>query len=156
MLYCIVNVLCINYVDVIVYLMCNCGPLWNYVVRYQATFVIHALDLWEVRWFVSSVDSIKTLRRLCAPLFRVVLCDNFLPGKNFLNNWRLKMYSFSSALIIYVQRVYAGGLLLLCSILCPYPSRFVRFASLYKWKVTEDWLLTLPKVGQDIKFHNQR
>lgn len=68
------------------------------------------MDLWEVRWFVSSVDAIKTLRRLCAPLFRVVLRDNFLPGKNFLNNWRLKMYSFLSALIIYVQRVYVGGL----------------------------------------------
>lgn len=50
------------------------------------------------------------------------------------------MYSFSSALIIYVQRVYVGGLLLLCSILCAYPSRFVRFASL---QVESDWGLII-------------
>lgn len=39
------------------------------------------------------------------------------------------MYSFSSALKIHMQRVYAGGPLLLCSILCAYPFRFVRFTS---------------------------
>lgn len=47
------------------------------------------------------------------------------------------MYSFSSALIIYMQRVYVGGLLLLCSILCAYPLDLLDLL-VYKWKVTED------------------
>lgn len=117
----------------LLFILYNCGPLHNYVVRYQATSVIHALDLWDdlfllLTWLKPGGDCVL-------PFFRVVLCDNFLPVDNFSSNrTHYKMYCFSSALKIHMQGIYVGGLL------CAYPFRFVRFSSPY---VKSDWGLII-------------